>query len=81
MVYFSEASDSKREIITAPTLSLKTLAVVLNISRIRSTAKIMDTPSNGKPTALKIIDIITIPLIGTLAAPIDAKTAVTAIVN
>jgi len=51
------------------------------MSSILSTAKIIATPSNGKPTALKIIDIITNPLIGTLAAPIDANNAVKTMTN
>ena len=80
MLLFFSARSSNLEIITAPQLSLNTFAVVLNISRILSTASMIATPSRGRPTAHSIIDIITIPLIGILAAPIDASTAVIATV-
>ncbi len=58
-----------------PTMSLQTLTVVRLISRIRSTAQIMAAASNGKPTALRIMDIMTRPACGIPAAPIEISTA------
>lgn len=75
------SSPSSLATTTEPQESLKTLTVVRNISSILSTAKITATHSSGNPTALRIIDIITIPAIGTLAAPIDANSAVITIIN
>ena len=66
--------------ITAPTLSENTLTVVRNISRIRSTARIMATPSRGSPTAFRMMVSMTNPLMGMLAAPMEARTAVSTII-
>ena len=50
---------------------------VLHISKNLSTANINPIPSNGRPTAERITEIITSPAIGIPAAPIDASSAVT----
>jgi len=61
---------------TVPTESLSTLVAVRNMSRKRSTARMRPTASRGSPTALRMMDIMTRPAIGTLAAPMDARSAV-----
>ena len=58
-----------------------TFTTVLNMSKILSTAKINAIPAGSIPTDDNTITNITIPAPGTAAAPIEARVAVSTIVN
>src|SRR5690554_3290004 len=60
--------------------SLVTLTMVLNISKILSTGKIMAIQAGFRPTASNTIMSITNPALGTAAEPIEDKVAVTTII-
>ena len=55
---FQTGDDSRATTVT------QYIFVVRNMSSILSTAKMIATPSSGKPSARKMIDIITNPFIG-----------------
>ena len=58
-----------------------TLTIVLHISNGLSTAIIKASPASGIPAWPRTITSITIPALGTAAAPIEARVAVTIIPN
>ena len=62
--------------VTAPQESDQTLTVVRIISRMRSTERISPTPSRGKPSAPRMMLMVTSPAMGTPAAPMLASSAV-----
>ena len=72
--------DSYRSITAQPHESLHTLTAVRPMSRTRSTAMIRPCVSTGKPTACRMISIITKPAWGIPAAPMLASKAVIATV-